>query len=115
MAGTGPKNMDKLHLRSCRPCIKTTTILTNDVINYLLQQLNNDWKIKNNYLYRLVNVKNFKQAIELTNKIATIAEKENHHPDINISWSNVEIKITTHVVSALTENDFILAAKIDHI
>lgn len=52
-------------------------------------------------------------AMTLANKIAEIAEQEGHHPDLHIRWGELRVEIWTHAVNGLTENDFILAAKID--
>jgi len=49
------------------------------------------------------------------NKVGQISEDEGHHPDISFGWGYAEIKITTHAIEGLSENDFILAAKIDQI
>lgn len=57
--------------------------------------------------------KDFKEALIFVNKIGEIAEREVHHPDICFTWGKVEIKLYTHAVSGLSENDFILAAKIN--
>ena len=58
--------------------------------------------------------KNFKEALEFVNKVGEIAEKEGHHPNINLySYKKVKITLTTHAINGLSENDFILAAKID--
>lgn len=59
--------------------------------------------------------KNFKDAMEFANKITDIAESEGHHPDLSIGWGKVSVELSTHVVDGLSENDFILAAKIDKI
>ena len=58
--------------------------------------------------------KNFKEALAFTNKVGELAESEGHHPDITIhDYKNVGIKLSTHAISGLSENDFILAAKIN--
>jgi len=59
--------------------------------------------------------KDFAEAMKFVNKVAGIAEEENHHPDIKINYSRVELGLTTHAIGGLSENDFILAAKIDEI
>lgn len=59
--------------------------------------------------------KNFKEAFDFAAKVAELAEAEGHHPDLAISWGRVEIELSTHAVKGLSENDFILAAKIDTI
>lgn len=104
-----------LHLKECLGCSEQIDALTTKQITKLQSQLNSAWKVKKGYLYRQYSLKNFKQALELTNKVADIAEQENHHPDIVLSWAKLEIKIITHKLKALTENDFILAAKIDQL
>ena len=61
-------------------------------------------------------VKNFMAAIEFFNKLAELAEHEGHHPDLHLEgYRNVAIELWTHAIGGLSENDFILAAKIDHI
>jgi 4a-hydroxytetrahydrobiopterin dehydratase len=59
--------------------------------------------------------KDFLEAISFVNKVAKIAEAEGHHPDISISYNKVVIELYTHAVKGLSENDFIIAAKIDEI
>ena len=58
---------------------------------------------------------NFVEAMEFANKITPVAESEGHHPDLSIGWGRVEVELTTHAIGGLSENDFILAAKIDKI
>ena len=57
----------------------------------------------------------FKQAMVFVNKVADLANSEGHHPDIYIFYSIVEIELYTHAVKGLSENDFIMAAKMDKI
>ena len=59
--------------------------------------------------------KNFLESQNFTNVVGKISEKENHHPDILFGWGYAKISITTHAIEGLSENDFILAAKIDQI
>ena len=59
--------------------------------------------------------KNFLKSQSFINKVGEISENEGHHPDISFGWGYAEIKITTHAIEGLSENDFILAAKIDQI
>jgi 4a-hydroxytetrahydrobiopterin dehydratase len=54
-------------------------------------------------------------AMNLANKIAVVAEKEGHHPDLTIAWGKCTVEIWTHKINGLTESDFILAAKIDQL
>ena len=74
-----------------------------------------DVKKKNDNIYFLEKnfvFKNFVNSQNFINKIGEISEKENHHPDISFGWGYAKIAITTHVIEGLSENDFILAAKI---
>lgn len=74
------------------------------------------WTLANDTIQKNYKFSNFKEAIEFINKVANIAEAENHHPDILLwSWNNVKLTISTHRVKGLTKNDFILASKIDQI
>ena len=59
--------------------------------------------------------KNFKESQNFVNSVGKISEEEGHHPDINFGWGYAKIYITTHAIEGLSENDFILAAKIDKI
>lgn len=64
-------------------------------------------------LERTFKLKNFIEAISLTNKIAMIAEKEDHHPLIITEWGKVKVQWWTHKIKGLHKNDFIMAAKTD--
>ena len=70
---------------------------------------------ENFFLNKKFNFENFSQSQEFVNKVGIISEEEGHHPDILFGWGYAEIKITTHAIAGLSENDFILAAKIDQI
>ena len=59
--------------------------------------------------------KNFFNSQKFVNKVGEISEEEGHHPDIKFGWGYAQIQITTHAIKGLSENDFILAAKIDQI
>ena len=70
---------------------------------------------KNFFLNKKFNFNNFIESQEFINKVGEISEDEGHHPDISFGWGYAEIKITTHAIEGLSENDFILAAKIDQL
>ena len=72
-------------------------------------------KIKIFFLYKKFSFINFLESQKFINEVGRISEKEGHHPDIIFGWGYAEIKITTHAIEGLSENDFILAAKIDQI
>jgi len=80
-----------------------------------LEQLRG-WTLVNDTIEKNYKFANFRQAIEFINKVADVAEAVNHHPDILLwSWNNVKLTITTHAIKGLSENDFILASKIDKV
>lgn len=61
-------------------------------------------------------VKDFMTAVQFFNAVARIAEAEDHHPDLHLTgYRNVAVELSTHAVNGLTENDFILAARIDQL
>ena len=70
---------------------------------------------KNFFLNKKFKFKNFLDSQNFINKIAQISENEGHHPDISFGWGYADIKITTHAIEGISENDFILAAKIDQL
>ena len=67
------------------------------------------------FLEKKFSFSNFLESQEFVNSVGRISEKEGHHPDINFGWGYAKISITTHAIQGLSENDFILAAKIDKI
>jgi len=73
------------------------------------------WKIRKYEprLWREYTFKDFVRAIKFINKVAEIAEAENHHPDIHVHYNKVKLVLWTHDIGGLSENDFIVAAKLD--
>ena len=74
-----------------------------------------DFTKKKFFLNKRFNFNNFIESQKFINKIGEISEDEGHHPDISFGWGYAEIKITTHAIEGLSENDFILASKIDQL
>ena len=102
-----------LHQRSCEACEGKTRALTPDEQLRLRRQIP-DWEIvDNHHIARTFKFKGYMDGLSFVNAAAEIAEDERHHPDLHLSWGKVSIEIYTHKVNGLTENDFILAAKID--
>ena len=100
--------------KKCKPCEGGVPPLTEEQTNNLLKQIPS-WTIKEGNVFKQFKFKDFKEAMAFVNKVAGIAEQENHHPDITISYSQVSIGLWTHAINGLSENDFILPAKIDDI
>lgn len=75
------------------------------------------WQVNDDHtaVSRTIKTKNFMASLDLANQIAPLAEAEGHHPDLTVSWGKLCISLTTHAIRGLSENDFILAAKIDEL
>lgn len=81
-----------------------------------MEDLKGDWKVVNeHHLEKEYQFKDFKEALDFTNQIGALAEEEGHHPDIHLGWGKVRIALWTHKINGLSENDFILAAKISRL
>lgn len=104
--------MNDLIKKHCVPCESGEGKLEiNKIKEYL--PLVHDWMLIGDTIKRDFKFKDFKEAINFTNKVAEIAEEEGHHPDIYIFYNKVSLSLSTHAAKGLTENDFILAAKIN--
>lgn len=101
--------------RSCQACESGEGRLNSAMVKTLLKQLPGDWKLKSNQLEKSFKFPDFKEALAFTDKIGALAEDQGHHPDVFLSYGEVRLQITTHHAKGLTENDFILAAKINEI
>ncbi len=64
-------------------------------------------------LSRKLKFKDFAGSMQFINRVADVAEDEGHHPDFSVSWDRVQMELTTHAIGGLSENDFIMAAKIN--
>ena len=100
--------------KKCKPCEGNTPPLAEEQANELLKQIPG-WEIKNGHVFRQFKFKNFKEAIAFVNKVEEMGEVEGQKPDITINYNKVAIELWTHAVNGLSENDFILAAKINTI
>lgn len=98
--------------KKCLPCEGGVPKLTARESEKLLP-LVSGWEIQDEKLHKRFKFSNFVQAMKFINQVADIAEAENHHPDFSVHYNRVEFTIWTHAIDGLSENDFILAAKID--
>ena len=111
--------MSDLTKKKCIPC--EGGVIPFDISEiHKYQKKVDGWDVlkneKNNFfLHKKFNFKNFLDSQDFINKVGRISEDEGHHPDISFGWGYAEIKITTHAIEGISENDFILAAKIDHL
>ena len=108
--------MSDLSQKHCVPCEGGALPLMRDESAKLLEQTPG-WTISPDglSLHRRFTFKNFVDAMNFANTITPIAESEGHHPDLAIAWGKVDVPLMTHAIGGLSENDFILAAKINAI
>ena len=111
--------MTDLKNKKCIPCEGGISCLDLSEIHKYQKKVDG-WDVNKNegkkyFLEKNFKFKNFKDSQSFTNKVGKISEEEGHHPDIVFGWGYASISITTHAIEGLTENDFILAAKIDQI
>ena len=99
--------------RPCVPCKGGVPPLDAQQSAPLLAQLDGWNVVEQHHLEKQYKLKNFVEALELVNRIGTVAEEQNHHPDIALAWGRVKVTIWTHKINGLTESDFIFAAKCD--
>ena len=105
--------MSELAKKKCVPCTSDTAPLKGDALKRHMDlieewRLQDDKQLEKSFLF-----KNFKEALDYVNDIGKIAEEQGHHPDIELGWGRVVVKLSTHKIKGLSESDFILAAKID--
>ena len=111
--------MKKLSEKKCVPCEGGAMPL--DISEIHKYQKNVDgWDVVKSekdiyFLEKKFNFKNFLESQTFVNQVGKISENEGHHPDISFGWGYAKVSITTHAIEGLSENDFILAAKIDQL
>lgn len=103
--------------KHCVPCEGGMPPIPNNKEDELLKKTPGWFLIRDgtHRITRQFTFKNFKDAMVFVNRVADLAENEGHHPDIKIVWSKVQLDLFTHAVGGLSENDFIMAAKIHEI
>jgi 4a-hydroxytetrahydrobiopterin dehydratase len=105
---------DDLAHKRCGPCEGSTDALSAIAIKALLKQVPGwEQNTEGTEIHHAFTFKDFASAMEFANKIAAVADEENHHPDLIVSWGLVKVSLTTHAINGLSKNDFILAAKIN--
>jgi 4a-hydroxytetrahydrobiopterin dehydratase len=102
----------KLKEQKCVPCHSGMPPLSRENAIAMHEEIR-EWALKDSVIERTFAFKDFKEAMKFVNKVAETAEQEGHHPDIHIYYNKVRLELTTHKIKGLSENDFILAAKIN--
>lgn len=104
--------MTELKQKKCIPCKEGGQPLSENETKVFLKQVPN-WNLSGKKIEREFVFDDFKQAMKFVNNIADVAESQGHHPDIHIHYNKVNLVLWTHEMDGLSENDFVMAAKID--
>lgn len=106
--------MSGLAQKNCTPCKGKPAALKGEALAALVAQLPEGWRVaEERRLEKTFKFPDFASALGFVNKAGAVAEQEAHHPDIRLGWGYASFAILTHSIDGLSENDFILAAKID--
>ena len=108
--------MNTLSKKRCVPCEGSVPAFTKTQAEDMMPHVS-DWKLSEDgtSITRLFGFKDFAKALAFVNEVGKAAEAQWHHPDMKLSWGKVEVTFKTHSVKGLTENDFIMAAKVNDI
>ncbi|KKT79056.1 MAG: Threonine synthase [Candidatus Giovannonibacteria bacterium GW2011_GWB1_45_9b] len=110
----GGAAMDLLS-KKCIPCEGGTKPFEPEQIKPYLDQVKGWNLVRAEKIFKEFKFKGFKEALAFANKVGALAEEEGHHPDFAILYNKVILNLWTHAIGGLSENDFIMAAKIDQI
>jgi 4a-hydroxytetrahydrobiopterin dehydratase len=100
-----------LRARRCVPCEGGVPKLGAAEVGALLREIPG-WEARDDQLHRTFTFRDFVTAMRFVNRMAEVAEAEGHHPDFTVHYRRVDVVVWTHAIGGLSENDFILAAKI---
>jgi 4a-hydroxytetrahydrobiopterin dehydratase len=105
-----------LSKKKCKPCEGGVPPLNEKEITEYRKNISDDWKvIENKKLLKEYLFENYRQSIDFVNRVANLAEEEGHHPVMHVFFGRVVIELWTHAIDGLSENDFIIAFKIDRL
>ena len=100
--------------KKCVPCEGGVLPLIGKELARYMSELKTSWELFNNKkIKKEFKFKDFKEAMVFVNEVAGIANAEDHHPDVSVHYNRVVIELWTHAIGGLSENDFIVAAKVE--
>ena len=115
MTSSMPKDAPELATKDCIPCKGGVPPIKGRELEGLLRHAPGWTVVGEHHIVKMFTFPDFKTALEFTNKVGAIAEEQGHHPDILLKWGKVEVTLYTHKIDGLTENDFIMAARINNL
>lgn len=98
--------------KKCRPCEGGMPSLPAERVNELLRELPG-WELHGGEIERVYTFRDYYQTLAFVNAVGWIAHREDHHPDMEVSYNKCRIRYSTHAIGGLSENDFICAAKVE--
>ena len=98
--------------KNCKPCEGGVAPLADAEVAGLLAALPG-WRLDKGEIVRTYAFKNYYETIAFVNATAWVSHRENHHPDLEVSYRECKVRYSTHAIGGLSENDFICAAKVD--
>lgn len=104
---------EALASKTCVPCEGGVPPLTSEEISLLLMQIDGWTVLDGKKLTKTYTFPDFALALAFVNRAGAVAEAEGHHPDLCLTWGKVGVEVWTHAIGGLSENDFILAAKLN--
>jgi 4a-hydroxytetrahydrobiopterin dehydratase len=104
----------ELTSKKCVPCAAGTKPKTEAEIGKLLKDLPG-WQYEKGEIVKTFTFKNYSEVVPFVNAVAWIANRENHHPEIEFGYKTCRVRYSTHAIGGLSDNDFICAAKIDRL
>jgi len=107
-----PQSNTDLKTQHCQPCKPGTPALKSQEVSRLLKSLDG-WGLAGSAISREFKFKNFYETMAFVNAVAWIANREDHHPDMEVGYSKCTVKYSTHSVGGLSTNDFISAARVN--
>ena len=107
--------MNDLSSQSCEACQIDAPKVSQDQIQILLSEINGWFGIDEpiNKIQKIFSFKSYKDSVDFSNKVASLADDEDHHPQIVLEWGKVTVIWWSHKIEGLHKNDFICAAKTD--
>ena len=105
--------MTNLANKTCVPCNAETPHLAGDELAALAAEVPGWEVVEGHHLRHRYSFRNFRDALRFVNRVGELAEGQGHHPDIGFGWGYAEVRVWTHAIDGLSQNDFVLAAKVD--